>query len=164
MKEKKLFWEKRNFFHTGQWSFWHAVNLSSPSKSALKMSLKKPKIRFCIVKFPNLLGHGLACAPNFLTKKLSDTAINVYQMLYSSVKNLHFAKQVLLLNILLQLPTVHYGCYSQDILRCELYTVSTTWLFFSISHLPIMWVAQECQVARLVMGNANFSRNCTTSI
>ena len=59
-------------------------------------------------------------------------------MLYSSEKNLHFAKQVLLPNSLLQLPTVHYGSYSQDSLRCELYTVSTTWLFFAISHLPVI--------------------------
>ena len=101
-------------------------------------------------------------------------------MLYSSEKNLHFAKQVLLPNILLQLPTVHYGCYSQDSLRCELYTVSTTCLFLVISHLAIIMksdsnsnplylnctilVAKECWVANLVMRYANFSLNCTTSI
>ena len=101
-------------------------------------------------------------------------------MLYSSEKNLYCAKQVLLPNNLLQLPTLHYGCNLQDSLKCELYTVSTTWLFFAISHLVIImksdsnsnplylnctiWVAKECLVANLVMRYANFSWNCTTSI
>ena len=106
-------------------------------------------------------------------------------MLYSSEKNSHCAKQVLLPNILLQLPTVHYGCYSQDSLRCELYTVSTTLLFFAICHLAIIMKSdhhkkshhqqqplisqlyticvKECRVAKLVMQNAILSWNCTTS-
>ena len=81
-----------------------------------------------------------------------------------------FLKKVLLPKILLRLPTVHYGCYLQVSLRCELYTVSTTWLFFAISHLAIimksdhdqkqpsstatpynctLWVAKKCWVAEL---------------
>ena len=35
----------------------------------------------------------------------------------------------LLPNILLQIPTVHYGCYLQDSLRCELYTVNKMLVF-----------------------------------
>ena len=56
-----------------------------------------------------------------------------------------FRKKVLLPKILLQLPTVHYGCYSQVSLRCELYTVSTTWLFFAISHLAIIMKSDHDQ-------------------
>ena len=64
-------------------------------------------------------------------------------MLYSSEKNSHIAKQVLLPNILLQIPT--YGCYLQDSLRWELYTVLTTWLFFAISHLAIIMKSDHHQ-------------------
>ena len=60
-------------------------------------------------------------------------------------ENLHFAKQVLLPNILLQLPTVHYGCYLQDSLRCELHTVSPIRLFFAISHLAIIMKSEHYQ-------------------
>ena len=56
-----------------------------------------------------------------------------------------FLKKVLLPKILLQLLTVHYGCYLQVILRCELYTVSTTWLFFAISHLAIIMKSDHDQ-------------------
>ena len=56
-----------------------------------------------------------------------------------------FLIKVLLPKILLQLPTVHYGCYSQVSLRCELYTVSTTWLFFAISHLAIIMKSDHDQ-------------------
>ena len=66
-------------------------------------------------------------------------------MLYSSEKNSHFAKHILLPNILLRIPTVHYGCYLQDSLRCELYTVSTKWLFFAISHLAIIMKSDHHQ-------------------
>ena len=44
-------------------------------------------------------------------------------------KNCIFPKQVLLPNDLLQLQTVHYGWYLQNSFRCELHTVSTTWLW-----------------------------------
>ena len=86
--------------------------------------------------------------------------------------------------ILLQLPTVHYGCYSQDNLRCELYTIARTWLFFAISHLPIIMksdhhqnnhLQQRLPISQLyTMGcksmlgskpcyaKCEFSRNCTT--
>ena len=66
-------------------------------------------------------------------------------MLYSSEKNSHFAKKVLLPNILFQLPTVHYGYNLLYSLRCELYTVSTTWLFFAISHLAIIMKSDHHQ-------------------
>ena len=56
-----------------------------------------------------------------------------------------FLKKVLLPKILLRLPTVHYGCYLQVSLRCELYTVSTTWLFFAISHLAIIMKSDHDQ-------------------
>ena len=56
-----------------------------------------------------------------------------------------FLKKVLLPNILFQLPTVHYGCNLQYSLRCELYTVSTTWLFFAISHLAIIMKSDHDQ-------------------
>ena len=56
-----------------------------------------------------------------------------------------FRKKVLLPKILLQLPAAHYGCYSQVSLRCELYTVSTTWLFFAISHLAIIMKSDHDQ-------------------
>ena len=56
-----------------------------------------------------------------------------------------FRKKVLLPKILLQLPTVHYGCYSQVSLRCELYTVSTTWMFFTISQLAIIMKSDHDQ-------------------
>ena len=68
--------------------------------------------------------------------------------------------------------------------QCTVYTVSTTGLFFAISHLAIIMksdhhqkqpsstatlhistvhYAKECWVAKLVMQNVNFSRNCTKS-
>ena len=47
--------------------------------------------------------------------------------------------------IFLQLPTVHYRRNSRDSLRCELYTVSTTWLFFAISHLAIIMKSDHHQ-------------------
>ena len=106
-------------------------------------------------------------------------------MLYSSEKNSHFAKYILLPNILLRIPTVHYGCYLQDSLGYELYTVNKMVVFcnfsFSNHHEKwpsskttiinsnpsylncTLWVAKECWVANLVMRNANFSWNCTTS-
>ena len=56
-----------------------------------------------------------------------------------------FRKKVLLPKIILQLPTVQYGCYLQVSLRCELYTVSTTWLFFAISHLAIIMKSDHDQ-------------------
>ena len=56
-----------------------------------------------------------------------------------------FRKKVLLPNILLQFPTVHYGCYLQGSLRCELYNVSTTWWFFAISHLAIIMKSDHHQ-------------------
>ena len=56
-----------------------------------------------------------------------------------------FRKKVLLPNILLQFPTVHYGCYLQGSLRCELYNVSTTLWFFAISHLAIIMKSDHHQ-------------------
>ena len=60
-------------------------------------------------------------------------------------EKISFLKKVLLPKILLRLPTVHYGCYLQVSLRCELYTVSTTWLFFAISHLAIIMKSDHDQ-------------------
>ena len=70
-------------------------------------------------------------------------------------------------------------------LRCELYTVSTTWLFFAISHLAIIMKSDHDQKqpsstttpfistvyyglqkmlgSKTFLQNENFSWNCTTS-
>ena len=91
---------------------------------------------------------------NLILRKLKDLRTFLRTLLLCVVTSLDvvqlwekfsFLKKVLLPNILLQLPTVHYGCNSQDSLRCELYTVSTTWLFFAISHLAIIMKSDHHQ-------------------
>ena len=48
-------------------------------------------------------------------------------------------------NTLLQFSTVHYGCYLQDSVRCELYTVSTIVVFhnFSFENHHVKWPSSK---------------------